>query len=55
MTYHFKKGKKIEGWGVWHTFIVITTDILDMLEKLVKSDAILQKQEIIDISYNNLF
>ena len=55
VTYRFTKGKPIELGDVWHTFTVITTDILEMLEKLVKSDAILQKQEIIDISYDNLF
>jgi len=34
---------------------VIMEEILEMLEVFVKSDAILQKREIIDISNNNLF
>jgi hypothetical protein len=53
-TYHFKKGQQIDLGDVWQTFIIITEDILEMLEKLVKQDAILQKKEIIDIIYNNL-
>lgn len=55
MTFHFKKGQNVELGHVRHTFTIIPTDILDILKELVKSDAILQKQEIIDISYNNLF
>jgi hypothetical protein len=53
-TYQFKKGQQIELGDVWQTFIIITEDILDMLKELVMSDTILQKKEIIDISYNNL-
>ncbi len=53
-TYYFKKGQNVELGDVWQTFIIITTDILDMLKELVMSDTILQKKEIIDIPYNNL-
>jgi hypothetical protein len=53
-TYHFKKGQQVELGGVWKTFIIITEDILEMLKELVMSDAILQKTEIIDVTYNNL-
>jgi hypothetical protein len=53
-TYEFRKGQQVEVGDVWQTFISITEDILEMLKELVMSDAILQKTEIIDISYNNL-
>jgi hypothetical protein len=53
-TYHIKKGQQVELGGVWQTFIIITEDILEMLKELVMSDAILQKTEIIDVTYNNL-
>ena len=53
-TDYFKKGQNVELGDVWQTFIIITTDILDMLKELVMSDTILQKKEIIDIPYNNL-
>jgi hypothetical protein len=53
-TYHFKKGQQVGLGDVWQTFIITTEDILDMLKELVKQNAILQKKEIIDISYNNL-
>ena len=52
--FYFKKGRKVELGDVWHIFTVITTDILEMLETLVTSDAILQKQVILDTSYSNL-
>jgi hypothetical protein len=47
------KGQQVELGDVWQTFIIITEDVLEMLEKLVKEDVILQKKEIIDIIYNN--
>jgi hypothetical protein len=53
-TYYFKKGQNVELGDVWQTFIIITTDILDMPKELVMSDSILQKKEIIDIPYSNL-
>jgi hypothetical protein len=53
-TYHFKKGQNVELGDVWQTFTIITEDILDMLKALVMSDTILQKKEIIDVTYNNL-
>jgi hypothetical protein len=54
LTFHFKKGQKIVLGDVWNIFILITEDILEMLNKLVKSGTILQKQLILDTSYNNL-
>jgi hypothetical protein len=53
MKFLFKKGQKLK-FEVWNTFIIITEDIFEMLEKLIKSEKILQKQVVIDSSYNNL-
>jgi hypothetical protein len=53
-TYLFKQGQQVELGDVWQTLTIITEDILEMLEKLVKQDTILQKKEIIDISQGSL-
>jgi len=37
--------------SVWQAFTDLTMDIHEMLEKLVKSDTIVKKSEIIDASY----
>jgi hypothetical protein len=51
ITYHFEKGKNVVFKSVWQTFTDLTTSIHEMLERLVKSDTILRKKEIIDASY----
>jgi hypothetical protein len=52
-TYQFKQGQYLE-IDYWETFITITGDILEMLEKLIKEPRILEKSAIIDSSYNNV-
>lgn len=54
VTYHFKKDKKLEVKSVWQTYTDLTSDIHEMLEKLVTSEAILKKKEIIDASYDTI-
>jgi hypothetical protein len=48
--YEFKQGQSLK-MDYWKTFIIITTDVLLMLEKLIKSTRIIQKHEIKDSSY----
>jgi hypothetical protein len=52
VTYHFKKDKSVVLKSVWQAFTDLTSDIHEMLEKLIKSDAILKQKEIIDASYD---
>jgi hypothetical protein len=51
-TYYFYKDKNIE-LNVWYTFTIIATDILEMLQRVVKSDTICQMRDITDTSYIN--
>ncbi len=53
-TYYFEKGKSVKVNDVWHTLIMIAEDVCEMLEKVVKSAAILKKKEIIDASYTDV-
>ena len=50
VTYHFEKGKNVVLKSVWQVLTDLTTGIYEMLVKLVKSDTILKKKEIIDAS-----
>jgi hypothetical protein len=52
-TYEFKQGQLLE-IDYWETFIIITEDILTMLEKLIKQKEIIEKPQIVDASYNNI-
>jgi hypothetical protein len=49
-TYNFHEGKTMKLNDVWHTLIKIAEDVREMLEKLVKSDTIITKEEIVDAS-----
>ena len=51
-TYSFEKGKRVDLGDAWSTLIIITEDIHEMIQKLVKSDTILKQEEIIDASYD---
>lgn len=53
-TYYFEKDKSVKLGDIWFTLTMITEDIHEMLEKLVKSDAILQRPEIVDASYSTI-
>jgi hypothetical protein len=50
ITFHFKKGKNVEFTSVWQTLTDLTSDIHEMLEKLIETETIIKKNEIIDAS-----
>jgi hypothetical protein len=53
-AYYFEKGKSVNLDDAWSTLTMVTEDLHEMLEKLVKSNTILQKKEIIDASYTSV-
>jgi hypothetical protein len=51
--YEFKRGQSLV-FDPWETFIIITDDIFNMLQKLIKEQEIIEKPQIVDASYNNI-